>query len=127
MYRLLHGDRFRFTSGDSKGMNKLAAFAIGIILVAGVISTAKAQTIYFEDGSTYDLAEGESVYVSGGRVFEFTRFQPTDMQLKALEPMVAPGEAAGPCLAFGYGECVEESTETNFQEVIEALTERFGD
>lgn len=108
-------------------MNKLTAFAVGIILVAGVISTARAQTIYFQDGSTYDLAAGESVYVSAGRVFEFTRFQPTDMQLKALEPMVAPGEATGPCLAFGHGPCVEESTETNYQEVIEALSERFGD
>ena len=69
-------------------MNKLAAFAIGIILVAGVISTAKADTIYFDDGTLYELRPGESVYISSGRVWEFTRFDPLDLRIQALEPLV---------------------------------------
>ena len=128
MRRLLHGDRIRFTSGDSKGMNKLAAFAIGIILVAGVISTAKADTIIFDDGSMYDLQPGESVYVSKGRVWEFTRFQPLDLRIQALEPFTMD-QADDSCLGFGPGGCVPSSdglSESDFADLIEKLTQNIA-
>jgi len=89
-------------------MNKLTAFAIGMILVAGVVSTAKATTIYFDDGTTYDLQENEAVYVSSGRVWEFTRFNPLDLRIEALVPL-AVEEPEEDCLGFGHSGCAESS------------------
>lgn len=99
-------------------MNKLAAFAIGIILVAGVISTAKADTIYFDDGTLYELQPGESVYISSGRVWEFTRFDPLDLRIQALEPLATeePVESTDDCLGFGPGGCASNSDEMSESE-----------
>jgi hypothetical protein len=92
-------------------MNKLTAFAVGIILVAGVISTARATTIYFDDGTVYELQENEAVYVSSGRVWEFTRFNPLDLRIEALVPLETE-EAEQDCLGFGHTSCVEQSSQT---------------
>ena len=91
-------------------MNKLTAFAIGIILAAGAISTAKATTIYFDDGTTYDLQENEAVYVSSGRVWEFTRFNPLDLRIEALVPLEVE-EPEEDCLGFGHATCSSGSDE----------------
>jgi len=106
-------------------MNKLTAFAIGIILVSGVISTAKADTIIFDDGSMYELQAGESVYVSSGRVWEFTRFQPLDLRIEALEPFTVD-QADDSCLGFGHGGCAESSadpSESDMADLIRVMAE----
>jgi len=90
-------------------MNKLTALIIGMILFAGVTSTANAITIYFDDGTTYELQENEAVYVSSGRVWEFTRFQPLDLRIEALVPLGVE-EPEEDCLGFGHGSCAEYST-----------------
>lgn len=107
-------------------MNKLAVFGVALILIAGVFSTAKAETIIFDDGSMYDLQPGESIYVSKGRVWEFSRFQPLDLRLEALEPFTM-GEADNECLGLGHVsgcEVSEEMTQEQTEAVIRALTER---
>jgi hypothetical protein len=101
-------------------MTKLTAFAIGIILVAGVISTAKSDTIYFDDGTTYDLKPGESVYVSSGRVWEFTKFHPLDLRVQALEPMSTQA-ADEECLTFGGDSCVTSEPESSDSVGSEAI------
>jgi hypothetical protein len=86
-------------------MKKLTVFAVALILVAGVVSTAKAATtIYFDDGTFYELQENEAVYVSSGRVWEFTRFNPLDLRIEALEPL-ATEEPEEDCLGFGHTTC----------------------
>jgi hypothetical protein len=85
-------------------MTKLATFAIALILVAGVVSTAAATTIYFDDGTFYDLQENEAVYVSSGRVWELTRFNTLDLQLESLAPLEVE-EPEEDCLGFGYSTC----------------------
>lgn len=101
-------------------MNKLTAFAIGIILVSGVISTAKADTIIFDDGSMYELQAGESVYVSSGRVWEFTRFQPLDLRIEVLEPFTV-GQADDNCLGFGHGGCAPSSDDPSEPDMADFL------
>jgi len=98
-------------------MKKLTAFAIGIILAAGVVSTAKATTIYFDDGTTYDLQENEAVYVSSGRVWEFTRFNPLDLRIEALVPLEVE-EPEEDCLGFGHSTCSSGSDEQNSDDNI---------
>jgi hypothetical protein len=98
-------------------MKKLTVFAVALILVAGVVSTAKAATtIYFDDGTFYELQENEAVYVSSGRVWEFTRFNPLDMRVEALEPL-ATEEPEADCLGFGHTSCSsgfdEQSSDDN--------------
>ena len=124
-------------------MNKLTAFAIGIILVAGVISTAKADFVYYNDGSVYELQPGESVYVSSGRVWEFTRFQPLDLRIQALEPLStlaaeeteevseqtteASEQSTEDCLGFGHGGCAESSdemSESDLADIIRVMTDK---
>ena len=85
-------------------MTRLTAFAIALILVAGVVSTAAATTIYFDDGTFYDLKENEAVYVSSGRVWEFTRFNPLDLRIEALVPLEVE-EPEEDCLGFGHSTC----------------------
>ena len=99
-------------------MTKLTVFAVALILVAGVISTAKADTIYFDDGTLYELKPGESVYISSGRVWEFTRFDPLDMRIEALEPLATeePVESTEDCLGFGPGGCAPSSDGSNESE-----------
>ena len=98
-------------------MTRLTAFAIGIILVAGVVSTAKATTIYFDDGTFYDLKENEAVYVSSGRVWEFTRFNPLDMRIEALVPLEVE-EPEEDCLGFGHTTCASGSDEQSSDDNI---------
>ena len=85
-------------------MKKLTLFSIALILVFGVVSTAKATTIYFDDGTFYDLKENEAVYVSSGRVWEFTRFNPLDLRIEALVPLEVE-EPEEDCLGFGHSTC----------------------
>ncbi len=109
-------------------MKKLTVFAVSLILVAGVISAAKAQTILFDDGSMYDLQPGESVYVSKGRVWGFTRFQPLDLRIQALEPFTVD-QADDSCLGFGHDGCVPSLDglgESDFTDLIEKLTQNIA-
>ena len=46
---------------------KKITYLLALILIAA--ANATAQTIYFEDGTSYELAEGESVYVSGSELY----------------------------------------------------------
>lgn len=85
-------------------MKKLTVFSIALILVFGVVSTAKSTTIYFDDGTFYDLKENEAVYVSSGRVWEFTRFNPLDLRIEALVPLEVE-EPEEDCLGFGHSTC----------------------
>jgi hypothetical protein len=48
-------------------MPKPIAYLIALILITA--ANATAQTIYFEDGTSYELAVGESVYVSGSELY----------------------------------------------------------
>ena len=48
-------------------MPKSITYLIALILITA--ANATAQTIYFEDGTSYELAEGESVYVSGSELY----------------------------------------------------------
>ena len=100
-------------------MKKLTVFAVALILVAGVISTAKATTIYFDDGTVYDLKENESVYVSSGRVWELNWVNPIDLRIEALVPLATeePEETEVDCLGFGPTTCAsgfhEQSSDDN--------------
>ena len=99
-------------------MKKLTVFSIALILVMGVISTAEADTIYFDDGTLYELQPGESVYISSGRVWEFTRFDPLNMRIEALEPLATeePVESTEDCLGFGPGGCASSSDDMSESE-----------
>ena len=92
-------------------------------LIAAVTLTAAtanaATTIYFEDGGYYELADGEELYVSKGRVWEFTRFLADDLRIEQLEPFV-PAEQCSTGLTFGGGSCV--TTEPVTEEVEDETT-----
>ena len=74
-------------------------------------ATANATTIYFDNGDYYDLKEGEEVYVSKGRVWEFTKFQANDLRIQSLEPVVDPSEQCSAGLTFGGSSCVTNEPE----------------
>ena len=88
-------------------------------LIAAITLTAStanaATTIYFEDGGYYELAEGEELYVSEGRVWEFTRFLADDLRIEQIEPFV-PAEQCSTGLTFGGSSCT-----TNDAEVVEEV------
>ena len=92
-------------------------------LIAAVTLTAAtanaATTIYFEDGGYYELADGEELYVSKGRVWEFTRFLADDLRIEQLEPFV-PAEQCSTGLTFGGESCV--TTEPVTEEVEDETT-----
>ena len=110
-------------------MNKLTALIIGMVLFAGVTSTANAITIYFDDGTTYELQENEAVYVSTGRVWEFTRFQPLDLRIEALVPLAVEESEEEACLGFGHGGCVESptsSSDSDLSDLLRKMTENIS-
>lgn len=80
-------------------------------------TTANATTIYFDNGDYYDLKEGEEVYVSKGRVWEFTKFQANDLRIQSLEPVADPSEQCSTGLTFGGSSCV--TSEPEVEEVEE--------
>ena len=69
-------------------MKTLTVFAVALILVAGVVSTAKATTIYFDDGTFYDVMEVTEDPViashSGVRAINPHRRNLSDDMLRAL-------------------------------------------
>lgn len=100
-------------------------------LLAAVAMTAvtanAATTIYFDNGEVYDLVEGEELYVSKGRVWEFTRFLADDLRIEQLEPFT-PSEQCSTGFTFGGGSCttyepvteeVEVETETETTETCD--------
>jgi len=115
-------------------MTKITAFSIAAILVAGVVSTAKADFVYYDDGSVYELQPGESVYVSSGRIWEFTRFDPLDLRIQALEPLSTVDAEEGPedtsdCLGFGPGGCASSSdarSESDMTDLIRIMVENIA-
>lgn len=48
-------------------MTKKITYLFAFLLIAA--ADAAAQTVYFEDGTSYELADGESVYVSGSELY----------------------------------------------------------
>ena len=48
-------------------MTKKISYLFAFLLIAA--ANAAAQTIYFDDGTSYELADGESVYVSGSELY----------------------------------------------------------
>lgn len=115
-------------------MTKITAFSIAAILVAGIVSTAKADFVYYDNGSVYELQPGESVYVSSGRIWEFTRFDPLDLRIQALEPLSTVDAEEGPedtsdCLGFGPGGCApssDEPSESDIADLIERLAQNIA-
>jgi hypothetical protein len=92
------------------------------ILAAAVMAATTANaatTIYFEDGGYYELADGEELYVSKGRVWEFTRFLADDLRIEQLEPFT-PGEQCSTGFTFGGSSC---TTSTPVTEEVEIETE----
>lgn len=90
-----------------------------LIAALVMISTAQAATLYFEDGSSVDVPEGSSVYVSPVQPFVFTVFESEVFELQALEPAASVVE-----------ECTEESgltfggsSTTSCEEVVETPEE----
>ena len=79
-------------------------------------ATASATTIYYDNGEVYDLADGEELYVSKGRVWEFTRFLADDLRIEQLEPFT-PSEQCSTGLTFGGGSCVTTEPVTEEVEV----------
>jgi hypothetical protein len=109
-------------------MIKLTAFAVGLILVAGVISTADSATLYFDDGSSVDIPAGSKVYVNPGVVWQFTRFNERGFDIRPLEPVASVEEQ---CAGLTFGgdsvvceEVVEVSEET--QESKESCEDQLG-
>lgn len=97
------------------------------VIFAMLASAAQATTIYFDDGTAYDLQPGESVYVSSGRLWEFTVFNPLDMRIEAVEPLEyepLEDEGSDDCLTFGGGSCVYEE-EVDVDVILETISGRF--
>ena len=61
-----------------------------IAMIALAATSAAADTIYFDDGTVYELKTGEEIYVSSGRVWEFTRFLANDLRVQQIEPFAVP-------------------------------------
>ena len=95
------------------------------ILAAAVMAavTANATTVYFDNGDYYELADGEELYVSKGRVWEFTRFQADDLRIQSLEPIFDPSEQCLTGLTFGGSSCTtSEPEETVESDECDGLT-----
>ena len=91
------------------------------LLIAAVLTasvSATADTIYFDDGTVYTLADDESLYVSSGRVWEFTRFLADDLRVQQIEPFSVQGEQCIDKLGFGPEQC------TTYEEVIDEVVEQ---
>jgi hypothetical protein len=85
--------------------------------------TANATTVYFDNGDYYELADGEELYVSKGRVWEFTRFQADDLRIQSLEPIFDPSEQCSTGLTFGGSSCTtSEQEETVESDECDGLT-----
>ena len=88
---------------------------IATIALAAV--SAAADTIYFDDGTVYELKPDESVYVSSGRVWEFTRFLANDLRVQQIEPFSVESEQCLASLGFGHEQC------TDFEDVTDDVVE----
>jgi hypothetical protein len=96
--------------------NMLASIAMAAV-------TANATTVYFDNGDYYELTEGEELYVSKGRVWEFTRFQADDLRIQSLEPIFDPSDQCSTGLTFGGSSCTtSEPVETNESDECDVLT-----
>lgn len=89
-----------------------------IAMIAIAATSAAADTIYFDDGTVYELKPNESVYVSSGRLWEFTRFLANDLRVQSVEPFAAPVEQCIDQLGFGPEQC------TTYEEVTEEVAEQ---
>jgi hypothetical protein len=95
------------------------------ILAAAALTAATANaatTIYFEDGGYYELADGEELYVSKGRVWEFTRFLADDLRIEQLDPFT-PSEQCSAGFTFGGSSCTTQEPVTEEVEVETETTE----
>ena len=100
----------------------LAAILAAMTLAA----TANAATVYFDNGDYYELAEDEQVFISKGRVWEFTRFQANDLRIQSLEPLVDPSEQCTTGLTFGGSSCVTSEPEAPVETETETCDFTFG-
>lgn len=89
---------------------------IATIALAAV--SAAADTIYFDDGTVYELQPEEEIYVSSGRVWEFTRFLADDLRVQQIEPFAVQAEQCIDKLGFGPEQC------TTYEEVIDEVVEQ---
>jgi hypothetical protein len=92
-----------------------------IAMIALAATSAAADTIYFDDGTVYELQTGEEIYVSSGRVWEFTRFLANDLRVQQIEPFAAPVEQCIDQLGFGPEQC------TTYEEVTEVVEQAQAD
>ena len=89
-----------------------------IATIALAAASATADTIYFDDGTVYELLPEEEIYVSSGRVWEFTRFLADDLRVQQIEPFAAQAEQCIDRLGFGPEQC------TTYEEVIDEVVEQ---
>jgi len=92
-----------------------------IAMIALAATSAAADTIYFDDGTVYELKTGEEIYVSSGRVWEFTRFLANDLRVQQIEPFAVPAEQCIDQLGFGPEQC------TTYEEVTEVVEQAQAD
>ena len=92
-----------------------------IAMIALAATSAAADTIYFDDGTVYELKPNESVYVSSGRLWEFTRFLANDLRVQSVEPFAAQTEQCIDQLGFGPEQC------TTYEEVTEVVEQAQAD
>ena len=86
-------------------------------------TTASATTVYFDNGDYYELQPNEEVYISSGRVWEFTRFRADDLRIQSLEPFVDSSEQCTTGLTFGGESCAtSEPVETVESDECDGLT-----
>jgi hypothetical protein len=90
---------------------------IATIALAAV--SAAADTIYFDDGTVYELKPNESVYVSSGRVWEFTRFLANDLRVQQIEPFSVEQEQCYADLGFGPEQCTANDDVVDDDDVVE--------
>jgi|SaaInlStandDraft_1057018.scaffolds.fasta_scaffold07770_3 hypothetical protein len=92
-----------------------------IAMIALAATSAAADTIYFDDGTVYELKPNESVYVSSGRLWEFTRFLANDLRVQSVEPFAAPAEQCIDQLGFGPEQCTSSDDAAADDDVVETV------
>jgi hypothetical protein len=75
--------------------------------------SANSQVIYFNDGSSYELAEGESVFVSGGEVYSKVEDEGT-VSFTSQVPVVATTEAAEAVVKAAEVDTLDECSQSDF-------------